>query len=63
MRVGRRVPDGVSIRSDALIVRPGGYARDADGNDLDADRNDLDPTIPPNAVVVNDPGNKVDGSR
>ena len=56
MRVGRRVPDGVSIRSDALIVRPGGYARDADGNDLD-------PTIPPNAVIVNDPGNKVDGSR
>ena len=49
-------PDGISIRADALTIRAGGYARDSDGNDLD-------PTIPPNAVIVNDPGNKVDGSR
>ena len=49
------VPDRISIRADALTIRAGGHARDSDGNDLD-------PTIPPNAVIVNDPGNKVDGS-
>ena len=56
MRVGHRVPDGISIRADALTIGAGGNARDADGNDLD-------PTIPPNAVIVNDSDNKVDGSR
>ena len=56
MRVGRRVPNGISIRADAPTIRPGGYARDADGNDLDS-------TVPPNAVIVNDSDNKVDGSR
>ena len=56
MRVGHRVPDGISIRADALTIGTG-------GNAPGADENDLDPTIPPNAVIVNDPDHKADGSR